>query len=237
MRRLLRIVAGAATCATAAYATSVAVTWLRFGRVAPGDPCDADALLERFMPAYDVAEQHRLGVAAAVSTTFAVSTEMNLNDSPIVRAIFKAREVALGAAPAPPSPGRRFVEEAQALGWRVLAEVPGREIVMGAVTQPWQANVVFRPLPPDEFIAFNEPGYVKIAWTIRADSDGPSASVARTETRALATDAESRRLFRRYWSFVSPGVVLIRLAVLRQIRTEAERRARQPLAAGTRGAM
>ena len=43
------------------------------------------------------------------------------------------------------------------LGWGVLAEIPGREIVMGAVTQPWMADVVFRPLPPGEFAAFHEP--------------------------------------------------------------------------------
>ena len=52
---------------------------------------------------------------------------------------------------------------------------------MGAVTQPWQANVVFRPLPPEQFAAFNEPGYVKIAWTLRADSDGAAESIFRTE--------------------------------------------------------
>ena len=34
-----------------------------------------------------------------------------------------------------------------------------------------QANVVFRSLLPDEFAAFHEPGYVKIAWTLRARQD------------------------------------------------------------------
>jgi hypothetical protein len=52
----------------------------------------------------------------------------------------------------------------------VLAEVPGREVVVGAVTQPGYSNVVFRPLPPEEFIAFREPDYVKIVWTLRADA-------------------------------------------------------------------
>ena len=57
----------------------------------------------------------------------------------------------------------------RAMGWGVLAEIPGREIVMGAVTQPWEADVVFRPLPSAEFAAFAEPGFVKIVWTLRAD--------------------------------------------------------------------
>jgi hypothetical protein len=48
----------------------------------------------------------------------------------------------------------------------------------------------------------------------------------RTETRALATDAEARRRFRRYWAAFSPGIILIRRAMLRPVRHEAERRAR-----------
>jgi hypothetical protein len=97
---------------------------------------------------------------------------------------------------------------------------------MGAVTQPWQANVVFRPLPPAEFAAFNKPGYVKIAWTLRADPDGADASIFRTETRAVATNPVSRAKFRRYWSLLSPGIIVIRWASLRPLKAEAERRAR-----------
>ena len=97
---------------------------------------------------------------------------------------------------------------------------------MGAVTQPWRADVVFRSLPPHEFVEFDEPGYVKIAWTLRADTRDATTSTFRTETRALATDATARFKFRRYWAFLSPGIVLIRRASLKPLRTEAERRAR-----------
>ena len=114
----------------------------------------------------------------------------------------------------------------KSLGWGVLAEVPGREVVMGAVTQPWKANVVFRSLPPHEFAAFDEPDYVKIVWTLRADPIGADASIFRTETRAVATDSTARAKFRRYWSFLSPGIILIRWASLNPLRADAERRRR-----------
>ena len=97
---------------------------------------------------------------------------------------------------------------------------------MGAVTQPWEANVVFRALPPNEFVLFDEPDYVKIVWTLRADAIDPKASIFRTETRAVATDASARVKFRRYWSFLSPGIILIRWASLKPLRADAERRAR-----------
>jgi hypothetical protein len=97
---------------------------------------------------------------------------------------------------------------------------------MGAVTKPWEANVTFRALPPEEFAAFNEPGYVKIAWTLRADPVAPLSSVFRTETRAVATDRTARSKFRRYWALLSPGIIVIRWMMLGPVKAEAERRAR-----------
>lgn len=52
-------------------------------------------------------------------------------------------------------------------------------------------------------------------------------STLRTETRAIATDADARKKFRRYSSFFSPGIILIRWAVLAPVKREAERRARE----------
>jgi hypothetical protein len=176
------------------------------------------------MPVYDVAERHHISVGAPADVTFAAACETDLQQSAIVRAIFRAREVILGSEPDAAVRPRGLLAVTKSLGWGVLAEVPGREVVMGAVTQPWKADVVFRPLPPDVFIAFDEPGYVKIAWTLRADPMGPGRSVFRTETRAVATDPSARAKFRRYWSFLSPGIIVIRQLMLRPVKAEAERR-------------
>jgi hypothetical protein len=82
---------------------------------------------------------------------------------------------------------------------------------------------VFRALAPDAFAAFDERDYVKIAWTLRADPLAGDESVARTETRVATTDSSARRKFRRYWSLVSPGIVVIRREALRIVKAEAER--------------
>jgi hypothetical protein len=108
----------------------------------------------------------------------------------------------------------------------VLAEVPNREIVVGAVTQPWRAEVEFRGLDPEAFLAFAEPGYAKIAWTFEAIPEDAAASRFRTETRVSTTDPRSRALFRRYWAMLSPGILLIRRQSLKLVKAEAERRFR-----------
>jgi hypothetical protein len=219
--------AAAISClAAASYAAYVGYAWLRYGHPPAPAPGETDALLDRFMPDYDVVERHNLHVAAPADVTFAASMEMDLEDSRIIRAIFKGRQILLGADADAKTETRGLVAVTKALGWGVLADVPGRELVMGAVTQPWKANVVFRGLPPDQFAAFDEPGFVKIVWTLRADSLGADASIARTETRVVATDAAARRKFRWYWARFSPGIVLIREISIRLIKREAERRAR-----------
>jgi hypothetical protein len=176
------------------------------------------------MPTYEAFERHRRFVRAPAQLTLAAAIEMDLLESPVIRGIFKAREVILGAAP--DSRERAgLLADVLALGWGVLAERPGREIVVGAVTKPWEADVTFRAIAAPDFATFAEPDYVKIVWTLRADPVGDSHAIFRTETRAMATDADARRKFRLYWAAFSPGIWLIRRLSLRPLQRDAERRA------------
>jgi hypothetical protein len=225
LRTALKWTAGAVGFAAGVYASYVGIAWLRYGHPEQPDTDDADALLERFMPTYDVAERRHIAVAAPADVTFVAACEADLMQSPIIRAIFKACELVLGAQPDASARPRGVVALTKSVGWGVLADVPGREVVMGAVTQLWNPNVVFHPLTPDEFTRFNEPDYVKIVWTLRADPVGGNESIFGHETRVTATDSAARAKFRRYWARFSPGIKLIRWLLLPLVRTEAERRA------------
>jgi hypothetical protein len=216
--------AGLAAGAYAAYAGS---TYWRYGHVRPSVGDEGDALLDRFMPAYDVVERHPQRIAAPAEITFAALCEVDPQQAALVRAMFRGRELILGSKPDSSQRPRGLVAWTQTLGWNVLAEIPGREVVLGAVTQPWKANVVFRGLAPDTFADFKEPDYVKIVWNLRADPVGLNESMARTETRVATTDPAARRKFRRYWSIFSPGIILIRRAILHLAKQEAERRTRE----------
>jgi len=81
-----------------------------------------------------------------------------------------------------------------------------------------------------------DPDQVKIVWTLRADPVDSAHSIFRTETRAVATDADARRKFRRYWSFLSPGIIVIRWMSLGPLKADAERRANRAASAPTRTA-
>jgi hypothetical protein len=196
-------------------------TWYRYGKVTSGGR--KNPLVDRFIPKYEVREVHQTRVAAPADVTFRVAHELDLQRSTIVRAIFTGRELLMGAERSKREHTSGFLEDVLGQGWRILAEEPRREVVVGAVTQPWKADVEFRGMEPEEFAAFNEPGFAKIVWTLGVDPLGEKASVFRTETRVATTDAESRSRFRRYWSVYSPGILLIRYETLRLVKREAER--------------
>jgi hypothetical protein len=224
--RLSRFARGALVglgATAAGYAGLVAWHRVRYGR--PGHLDEGGgALLDGYIPAPEVVEHHHIEIDAPAEVVLDAAKAMRLLDSPLVRSIFKARELVLGGEPDTRVHPQALFEQMVSIGWVVLAERPGRELVMGAATIPWHANPVFRSVPAGEFAAFREPGYVKIAWSLRAEPDGDYRSIFHTETRVSTTDLDAREQFRRYWSFVAPGVALIRIAMLRPLKREAERR-------------
>lgn len=224
---VFRWLAAGSGLATALYAARAGFTWLQYGHPPKPNLNEADRSLDEFMPMYEVVERHHVGVAAPAAIVLAAACEMDLTQSAIIRGIFKGRAVILGAQPDKVRSPRTLLAWATELGWAVLAEIPEREVILGAVTRPWDANPVFRPLPPQEFASFREPGFAKIVWTLRADPIDAEQSVARTETRVATTDLTARKAFRRYWSLVSPGVEVIRWVSLRLVKREAEGRLRR----------
>ena len=210
------------------YGAYSAVTWARYGHTHP-ERRPRDQLLDRFLPDPEVDEYHHFTVNAPAPITFAAAKDMDLQAPPVAKAIFWLRAIPtlLRGEPFRPQGPRGIVQETLALGFGVLAEVPVREIVVGAYTQPWHQHVTFHSLPPEQFAAFHQLGYVKIAWTLAAEPLGPNRSRFVTRTRVTTTDPESRRRFRRYWAPMSAGIILIRYASLPMVKREAERRTRR----------
>jgi len=233
--RGVRFLAAAVVILVTAYAVCIGVTWYQYGRVRQHPHAEStDALLDSFIPAFDVARRQHVRVAAPTETTFSAACEMNLQQSTIFRAIVRTRALVLGSEPdKEKSRALGLIDQAKAWGWGELAEDPGREILFGAVTA---ANPVFQALPLDEFAKFQKPGFVKIVWMLRVDPIDRANSVLSTETRVATADPASYAKFRGYWSWASPGMFLIRWTSLRIARNEAERRVRGASSRGQRNA-
>ena len=86
-------------------------TWARYGK--PSRAGRKDPLLDRFMPEYEVREVHQARIPAPADVTFAVAKELDLQQSPLLRAIFAGRELFMHAKPTTREP-QCFVAGVQA---------------------------------------------------------------------------------------------------------------------------
>lgn len=221
--------------AATVYSGWAAYTFLRYGRPRKRKP--VDNALDRYMPDPEVAERHCIGVQAPTDVTYDTCCAFDVDEMRIAGFLFDTRARIMGVKPvAAEKTHTGFVENMKKYGWTVLEETPGHEIVFGVGAQPWIADAGFRTIPADQFTEFNEPGWVKIIMNVSVDSVARCCSLVTTETRALATDAEARKHFRRYWSLVVPGVKIIRITMLRAIKAAAEARAPKELKAATSAA-
>jgi hypothetical protein len=180
--------------------------------------------LDRFIPNPDIRERFHTTVRAPAALVMQTAGAFDIQSLTLVRAIFWLRERIMRAPPSAPRQPLGLLDEMRAIGWGVLLEETGALIICGATCQPWTASAGFSAIPADRFVSYAEPDHVKIAWTLEAESLGPETTRFAHETRAVATDAEARHKFRRYWRWARFGIVTIRLLLLPAVRHAAERR-------------
>ena len=189
----------------------------------------AESVLGRYLPEFDIRECQTRLLHADVRAVRVAIGQTDLTDIPVVRALLVLRalpgrlRVRLGGRATPVPPPFTLGDMPRA-GWTPLAEGP-EEVGFGTLTHPWRiGNEAPLVVDRESFAALATPGYAKVAFSIRADPEGPSRTRVTTETRVATTDPRSRRLFAAYWVVVGPLSDLIRRLVLRRLATRVEYR-------------
>jgi len=152
---VVRWLAAGLGIAVSSWAAYAAVAWIRYGRSKRGlDLEESDLLMNRFMPEFEVAERHTIRVTAPADITFEAAAGLDMQHSKTIRGLFRARELMLGAQQLEPVLPKSLLPWAEALGWGVLAQIPGREVVLGAVTKPWSQTWCSVPSEPRSLPTF-----------------------------------------------------------------------------------
>lgn len=190
-------------------------------------PMETSDLLDEQLPSYDVVLTEHLVIEADTSVVFeaAKSFDFMTTSSPLVTALMTARSV-------PSRVMRRPVVTPHSLmlardpdvlpGWLLLGEVPGREVVFGAVGTFWKADIEWHDLAADQFASFEEPGWGKIACHLLVRPDGPGRSILSYECRTATTDTVSQARMSRYWWLIRPFVAYVLRAVIATIREQVD---------------
>ena len=96
-------------------------------------------------------------------------------------------------------------------GFCLLGEEEGSEVAFGLIDQSWKVSGGRRaPIGNAvDFAQFSERGFVKIGANLLA-RPASHGTFLTTQTRVLATDPGTRRIFGAYWLFIRPFSGLIR---------------------------
>lgn len=181
-------------------------------------------LLDDVLPRFDVRSHHELEVGAPVADTWdALEHDDILAGSILTRALFVLRGLGTTRGALRDTMGTS--------GFSILAERPGRELVLGIAGRFWalRETRALRRLPDTAtFRHFDEPGWAKAAMTIRLEPLAERSTRVVTETRVACCDAAAGRRFSWYWMLIGPFSGLIRWEMLHGLRRAAEVRARRP---------
>ena len=184
--------------------------------------------LDAIMPRYQFHERHLIAVAAEPGVVDSAIRAVTAEEIRYFRALTWIRRSGRSGPESlinPPS-GVPILALATRTGFELLADDPGREIVIG-VAGPVSdaARAAARASGRRPFVAAAD-GYASIAMNFHVVPDGRGGSVLSTETRVYAPDGRTRRAFATYWRVILPGSALIRRGWLDAIRRRAEGEAR-----------
>jgi hypothetical protein len=180
--------------------------------------------LDEFAPIYQFSEVASIPVRASAARVYDAVLRVTAAEVPLYRTLAWIRR---GGASGPesvlnPSDTDSLVRVATRTSFLALAEVPGREFVMGAVViAPEGVRLAAGPTP-ESFRELTSPGFAKAVMSFTIQPQGPGLCLLRTETRVHATDPVSRDVFARYWRVIAPGSIVIRHMWLRAIKVRAE---------------
>jgi hypothetical protein len=192
----------------------------------------APLMLDWLLPEFDATiVEHRVidgdpdAVYRAVATVDMVEIP---NAYPAVRALFAVRGAAerlLGALLGRPRPTgetgpMRLGEMPDRGEWVKLSDEPPHELAFGVIGRFWTGETVWKTIDAHEFVAFDEPGFAKIACSVSLRPYGTARTLVSYEARTQALDSDSRAHFLRYWRLVRPGVAIVMRAFLHAVAEE-----------------
>jgi hypothetical protein len=180
-------------------------------------------VLDDYLPRYDVNEVHSIAIDATPAAVMDAIRALTAADVPVLVALMAIRSLPTVLRGRRPPLRGRLLDGFRKAGFVDLRDVPD-ELVLGAVGRFWKPSGDIRPIAPERFAGFAEPGFAKAVFNLELTPSG-ERTVLTTETRVTTTDERSRRSFGRYWRVVHPGSALIRRGWLRAIRKRAERAA------------
>jgi hypothetical protein len=169
-------------------------------------------LIDDFLPEYDFNETHSVEIRAAKEKVFGVMNEIDLAESPVIRALFFLRGL--------PN-GHLRLKDLKKSKFEILGIEKNKELLLGLAGKFWTLRGEMQDVNAENFRDFDKKGFAKAVWNFSVDANGNETRLT-TETRIRCLDDASRRSFGFYWTFIQPFSGLIRNEMLKIVKKKAE---------------
>ncbi len=176
--------------------------------------------IDEFLPIYDLSASYEIRIGAPRPVVYQCLLRSDFNKPWLVRLLITIRT---GKHPPRNRVPSDLRQRLHGTGFVILAEIPNEEMVIGVAGKFWCPDGGrCLDLTAGDFAAFARAGYAKAAWNFKLRTESSTYTVLSTETRIKCFGRAALWKFRFYWSLVSPFSGLIRKAILKQVKTEAE---------------
>lgn len=170
-------------------------------------------LQEKYLPNAHFEEVHTIVINTAPERVWRIISNLDFSHSRLIRFLFALRGM----------PARMMtLEQLQRSGFIRLEEHENRELIIGLIGQFWKPTGNLQKFDADEFRSWVRKDFAKATWSFKITPER-NLCIVETETRIHCVDEKSRSRFARYWFFIRPFSGVIRRAILRSIKREAEK--------------
>jgi hypothetical protein len=189
-----------------------------------------DQEIDALLPDYSFNEFHEVQIKASIEIVKQTLQVTGVKDIPVAHLLMKIRGIAdedidlsdkaannkAGSDTFPTPDFNFFVVD------------PAEFITVMIIKSAFITNNSDKPAPPeiatlDQFVSFNDPGYVKVAVNFRFLSAGNGETLLTTETRVQGITHHDSCIFGRYWRIIYPGSAIIRRVWLDTIKKKAQK--------------
>jgi len=185
--------------------------------------------IDGLVPAYSFSEFHEVRIKASPGKVKQTLQVTGVKDIPSVHLLMKIRGIADEKVDLSDRASNNLVgsDTFSTPDFNFFSVAPNELITVMILKSVIITNDANQPAPPEistleQFLSFNEPGYVKVAVNFRFINTDNKRTLLTTETRVNGITKHDSYVFGHYWRVIYPGSAIIRRVWLDTIKKKAE---------------
>jgi hypothetical protein len=172
-------------------------------------------LIDSYLPGYDFRTCRSILIESSSTAIYQQLLVADLSRSSTITLLFRLRGL---------RPDFHTIRDLEKLGFTLLQENPGEEILFGMITHHARFSDCRPGITAAEFLEQGDRGTIKAVINFHVTELAATHSRISTETRIWCGSRGMKWKFSLYWLVVKPFSLWIRKLMLRQLKRQLERR-------------